>query len=129
MTTMIAWWRSAALCAGLVVTGSCFAADAYPDHKVRMIVPFSAGGPTDVIGRSVANESVIRRDFQGVTGEGGQFEASRQGVETREGAFGIGDRGRRHLYRRTVVRTQHEESIGPRIRRLGEVRQGREVIQ
>jgi tripartite-type tricarboxylate transporter receptor subunit TctC len=56
MTTMIAWWRSAALCAGLVVTGSCFAADAYPDHKVRMIVPFSAGGPTDVIGRLVAEQ-------------------------------------------------------------------------
>jgi tripartite-type tricarboxylate transporter receptor subunit TctC len=27
---------------------------AYPDHKIRMIVPFAAGGPTDVIGRLVA---------------------------------------------------------------------------
>jgi tripartite-type tricarboxylate transporter receptor subunit TctC len=30
------------------------AADSYPDHKVRVIVPFAAGGPTDVIGRMVA---------------------------------------------------------------------------
>ena len=30
------------------------AADSYPNHKVRVIVPFAAGGPTDVIGRMVA---------------------------------------------------------------------------
>jgi tripartite-type tricarboxylate transporter receptor subunit TctC len=30
------------------------AADNYPDHKIRVIVPFAAGGPTDVIGRMVA---------------------------------------------------------------------------
>jgi tripartite-type tricarboxylate transporter receptor subunit TctC len=30
------------------------AADNYPAHKVRVIVPFAAGGPTDVIGRMVA---------------------------------------------------------------------------
>src|SRR6202161_3489122 len=46
--------RLAALCAGLVMAGTAWAADSYPDHKIRMIVPFSAGGPTDVIGRLVA---------------------------------------------------------------------------
>jgi len=46
--------RIAALCTSLVWAGSCFAAETYPDHKVRMIVPFAAGGPTDVIGRMVA---------------------------------------------------------------------------
>jgi tripartite-type tricarboxylate transporter receptor subunit TctC len=30
------------------------AADSYPDRKIHMIVPFAAGGPTDVIGRMVA---------------------------------------------------------------------------
>jgi len=46
--------RVAALCAGLVIASAAWAADTYPDHKIRMIVPFSAGGPTDVIGRLVA---------------------------------------------------------------------------
>jgi len=42
------------LCAGLAITSPGRSADAYPNHKVRMIVPFAAGGPTDVIGRMVA---------------------------------------------------------------------------
>jgi tripartite-type tricarboxylate transporter receptor subunit TctC len=62
MTGIKARLRLAALNAGLALAPclapwlapSSFAADAYPDHKVRMIVPFAAGGPTDVIGRMVA---------------------------------------------------------------------------
>jgi tripartite-type tricarboxylate transporter receptor subunit TctC len=50
--------RLIALCAGFVIAGptwtATWAADSYPDHKIRMIVPFAAGGPTDVIGRLVA---------------------------------------------------------------------------
>jgi len=50
--------RLFAFCASLVVAGFFAApgraADNYPDHKVRVIVPFAAGGPTDVIGRMVA---------------------------------------------------------------------------
>ncbi len=46
--------RLAALSASLVIASQCWAADSYPDHKIRMIVPFAAGGPTDVIGRLVA---------------------------------------------------------------------------
>ena len=44
-----------------VATGLSFAApsraaDTYPDRKIRMIVPFAAGGPTDVIARMVAEQ-------------------------------------------------------------------------
>ena len=46
--------RLLALCASLAIAGTAWAADTYPDHKIRMIVPFAAGGPTDVIGRLVA---------------------------------------------------------------------------
>ena len=46
--------RIGALFAGFVLATGAFAQGAYPDHKIRMIVPFAAGGPTDVIGRLVA---------------------------------------------------------------------------
>jgi tripartite-type tricarboxylate transporter receptor subunit TctC len=46
--------RFAVLCLALVLGTQAFAQGAYPDHKIRMIVPFAAGGPTDVIGRLVA---------------------------------------------------------------------------
>jgi tripartite-type tricarboxylate transporter receptor subunit TctC len=59
MAAMRAAAHLAVLCAGfaaasLVAASAGWAADNYPDHKVRMIVPFAAGGPTDVIGRMVA---------------------------------------------------------------------------
>ena len=56
MTAVTTPTRVAALCASLVMASSCWAADTYPEHKIRMIVPFAAGGPTDVIGRLVAEQ-------------------------------------------------------------------------
>ncbi len=50
--------RLSALCVSLAIALSLAApgraADTYPDHKIRVIVPFAAGGPTDVIARMVA---------------------------------------------------------------------------
>src|SRR3984957_19221068 len=46
--------RIALALAAVVVCSAACGQTVYPDHKVRMIVPFTAGGPTDVIGRLVA---------------------------------------------------------------------------
>jgi tripartite-type tricarboxylate transporter receptor subunit TctC len=66
---------------------SCWAADnAYPNHKVRLIVPFAAGGPTDVIGRMVAErlsaiwgEQIYTEDLPGAGGNLG-VEAAKRAV-------------------------------------------------
>jgi tripartite-type tricarboxylate transporter receptor subunit TctC len=46
--------RTALVLMTALLSGAASAQGAYPDHKIRMIVPFAAGGPTDVIGRLVA---------------------------------------------------------------------------
>ncbi len=46
-------------CVGLVIAGRALAQSTsahYPDHPVRVLVGFSAGGPTDVIARMVAQQ-------------------------------------------------------------------------
>jgi tripartite-type tricarboxylate transporter receptor subunit TctC len=43
----------AILFAGLLALGSTAQAQNYPDHPPTMIIPFAAGGPTDVLGRVV----------------------------------------------------------------------------
>ncbi len=84
MTAITAAVRLFAMCASLVWAGSCWAADAYPSHKVRMIVPFAAGGPTDVIGRMVAQrlsdvlgQQVYVEDLPGAGGNLGVETAAR----------------------------------------------------
>jgi tripartite-type tricarboxylate transporter receptor subunit TctC len=89
MRAIFACARAAVSCAILVCT-SLFcaapaqAADAYPDHKIRMIVPFAAGGPTDVIGRMVAErlsaefgQQIYAEDMPGAGGNLGVETAKR----------------------------------------------------
>jgi tripartite-type tricarboxylate transporter receptor subunit TctC len=46
----------AALCASLLLATVCRAAGAYPDHPVKIIAPFTAGGPTDLVARLLADK-------------------------------------------------------------------------
>ena len=49
--------RLLAGCAGLLLAGSAFAqTSGYPDRPVKMIVPFAAGGPTDMVARLIAQK-------------------------------------------------------------------------
>jgi tripartite-type tricarboxylate transporter receptor subunit TctC len=79
------WWRQAALALlAMLTAGVAHAQGAYPDHKVRMIVPFAAGGPTDVIARLVADrlsttlgQQVYVEDLPGAGGNLGVETAKR----------------------------------------------------
>jgi tripartite-type tricarboxylate transporter receptor subunit TctC len=47
-------WAFVALLAGLLAVGGTAGAQQYPDRAVTMVIPFAAGGPTDVLGRVMA---------------------------------------------------------------------------
>ena len=47
--------RIAALCAAMLAASAAFATD-YPNKVVRIIVPFPAGGPTDVMARFIGQK-------------------------------------------------------------------------
>jgi len=51
MTTLS---RIAGLTGGLMLLASTALAQGYPDRQITMVVPFAAGGPTDTVGRLVA---------------------------------------------------------------------------
>jgi tripartite-type tricarboxylate transporter receptor subunit TctC len=81
--------RLALLLMAALVSGAAYAQGTYPDHKIRMIVPFSAGGPTDVIGRLVAERlsEVLGQQVyvENLPGAGGNL-----GVETAKRAASDG---------------------------------------
>jgi tripartite-type tricarboxylate transporter receptor subunit TctC len=54
MTNVIA--RVLAGCAGLLLAGAGSAQSPYPDRPVKIIVPFAAAGPTDVVARLIAQK-------------------------------------------------------------------------
>lgn len=69
----------AAFAATIVVGAAC--ADNWPDRPVTMVVPFAAGGPTDVVGRIMAQAlgDVLKKQVvvENVGGAGGMVGAER----------------------------------------------------
>jgi tripartite-type tricarboxylate transporter receptor subunit TctC len=86
MTTICAFCRTTVLvfmaCIVLVrINGSAQADEQYPTRTITMVVPFAAGGPTDILGRIIAQaissslgKQVIVED---TTGAGGTIGATR----------------------------------------------------
>ncbi|HUC51341.1 MAG TPA: tripartite tricarboxylate transporter substrate binding protein [Xanthobacteraceae bacterium] len=87
------WARAAAWAAAFFLAGLLGAqgpaAAAYPDHPVRIIAPFAAGGPTDVIARILAqklSESLKQQFFvENHVGAGGNLGMSLAARATPDG--------------------------------------------
>jgi tripartite-type tricarboxylate transporter receptor subunit TctC len=56
MTAMTFSARLFAICASFVWVSACLAASTYPDHPVKIIAPFAAGGPSDFVARILADK-------------------------------------------------------------------------
>ena len=67
-----------AACVGWAATAS---AQNYPDRPITLIIPFAAGGPTDVLGRSMAQKltEILHQQVivENVGGAGGMLGSSR----------------------------------------------------
>ncbi|MDR4305400.1 tripartite tricarboxylate transporter substrate binding protein BugD [Chelatococcus sambhunathii] len=73
--------RAAAVAAGLVLSIAPVVAEDYPARPITLVVPYSAGGPSDLIGRLVGDSMSKTLGQQivveNVTGAGGTLGASR----------------------------------------------------
>ncbi len=81
----------AALAIMLAATGSAGAAS-FPDHQITMIIPFAAGGPTDVLGRIMAQrmgellgQTIIVENIGGAGGMTG----SKRGADAKPDGYTI----------------------------------------
>src|SRR5665213_3468547 len=102
-----------ALAAIMVIAGGA-AAQNYPTRPITMVIPFAAGGPTDVLGRVVAakmGESLGQEVVENVTGAGGQTGGKRVADSPPDGYnFVIGTVGThaqaQTLYKRPLYNSQ-----------------------
>src|SRR6201991_3173068 len=82
--------RALVLCAALVVAGAAAAqAPGYPDRPVKIIVPFAAAGPTDVVARLIAQKLSEKYGHQfyieNVAGAGGNLGMATAGRSPPDG--------------------------------------------
>jgi tripartite-type tricarboxylate transporter receptor subunit TctC len=88
MKTYLRTLAAGALTAGLALTGAATAQD-YPTKPVTVVVPFSAGGPTDTVARLIAE--VMSKDLgqqvvvQNVGGAGGTLGAGQVATAPNDG--------------------------------------------
>ena len=54
-------FKFAAIAATAALMGTSALAQGYPDRQITMIVPFAAGGPTDTVGRLIAEKMSAAR--------------------------------------------------------------------
>jgi tripartite-type tricarboxylate transporter receptor subunit TctC len=70
-----------AVYAALLISGSGARADNFPSHPITIIVPFSAGGPSDAMARVLAERMKVRLGepfvIENVTGAGGSIGVGR----------------------------------------------------
>src|SRR5260221_10366384 len=85
----------AGTCGILLVSTSVTLAQAYPTRPMTMIIPFAAGGPTDVLGRVMAQrmseilgQQIVVENVGGAGGRSG-FKRRREGAPDR-GSFVLG---------------------------------------
>lgn len=78
-----------AVLAGLLAAGVLAHADSWPNRPVTMVVPFAAGGPTDVVGRIVAQQlgAILKQQVivENVGGAGGMTGAQRVALANPDG--------------------------------------------
>jgi tripartite-type tricarboxylate transporter receptor subunit TctC len=74
-------WACAAACVAMLTFGGVAVADNFPSHPITVVVPFSAGGPSDAMARILAEpmrktlgEAII---IENVTGAGGSLGVGR----------------------------------------------------
>ena len=105
---------AAALAVCLGWTGTAMAQN-YPNRPITMIIPFSAGGPTDVLGRAVGQklgqilgQTVV---IENVGGGGGMLGGARVAKAAPDGyTLGLGTVGT-HAQNQTLYKKPHYNSV------------------
>jgi tripartite-type tricarboxylate transporter receptor subunit TctC len=104
-----------AIVAGLLTLAGSAGAQEYPTRPITMVIPFAAGGPTDVLGRVVAPQmgEILGQQvvIENVTGAGGQTGSKRVADAQPDGyMIGIGTVGThaqgQTLYKRPLYNSQ-----------------------